>query len=198
VLDQELDVRGLRKPDKHPTIFASYDRIDVGDAIVVINNHDPKHLRDEFELEHPGGYGWEYLDSEADLWRIRISKRASTSLPRLLCHTATVGAPSEASVAGAVWRLPMATRDLDSNVIQLPAGAAIDGHAGPDNDVLIHVIDGDGQLTTELGTVDLTPGALIWLPRRSRRQFTAGASGLRYLTVHQRRKSLALQLAPTR
>jgi hypothetical protein len=55
-----------------------------------------------------------------------------------------------------------------------------------------------GQLTTELGNrVDLEPGALVWLPRRSRRQFSAGPAELRYRTVHQRREALVLH-APVR
>ena len=50
-----------------------------------------------------------------------------------------------------------------------------------------------GQLTTELGNrVGLEPGALVWLPRRSRRQFSAGPAELRYRTVHQRREALVL------
>lgn len=190
--DHELDVRALRKPDKHPTIFATYERLAVGDAFVLVNKHDPKHLREEFELEYPGGYTWQYLESGPDIWRIRIGRLASTSLPRLLGNTTTVGDETEPNAAGAIWRLPMNTRDLDSNVIQLPAHACIDAHAGPDIDVLIHVIDGSGQLTTELGTLDLIPGTLAWMPRRSLRQLHAGANGLRYLTVHQRRKALAL------
>lgn len=188
--DQELDVRDLRKPDKHPAIFATYDGLDVGDAFILVNNHDPKHLRDEFEIEHPRGYTWQYLESGPDVWRIRIGRLASTSLPQVLVNTATV--EPEPGASGAVWHLPMNTRDLDSNIIRLPAHAAIDTHFGPDIDVLIHVIDGSGQLTTELDTLELTPGALVWLPRRSRRQFNAGADGLNYLTVHQRRKALAL------
>ena len=55
-----------------------------------------------------------------------------------------------------------------------------------------------GQLTTELGNrVDLEPGALVWLPRRSRRQFSAGSAELRYRTLHQRREALVLH-APVR
>jgi len=55
-----------------------------------------------------------------------------------------------------------------------------------------------GQLTTELGNrVDLEPGALVWLSRRSRRQFSAGPAELRYRTVHQRREALVLH-APVR
>jgi uncharacterized protein (DUF2249 family) len=190
--DQELDVRTIREPDRHPTIFATYEQLATGESLVLVSNHDPSQLRDEFAIEHPGGHRWEYIESGPDIWRIRIDKLASTSLPRLLCDTTAIGALADDRVTGAMWKLPMAERDLDSNIIYLPAGAAIDAHDGPDVDVLIHVIDGGGRLATELDAFDLTPGALVWLPRRSRRQFTAGSDGLRYLTVHQRRKNVAV------
>ncbi|HEX5993987.1 MAG TPA: DUF2249 domain-containing protein [Jiangellales bacterium] len=197
--DPELDVRPLRKPDKHPAIFAAYDNLAVGESFVLVNNHDPKHLREEFDTDHPGGYGWEYLDRSPAAWRIRISKRAATSLPRILHNTTdaphTNGDPD---ATGAVWKLQMRQRDLDSNIIQLPPTGTIKAHKGPDVDVLIHVLHGSGQLTSEVGTLDLRPGDLVWLPRRSQRQLTAGPHGLTYLTVHQRRQALVLDTAPQR
>lgn len=193
--DSELDVRQLRKPDKHPTIFATYAALGVGESFVLVNNHDPKHLRAEFDADHPGSYGWEYAERGPEVWRVRISKLASTPLPRILANTndLVAAARSDADATGAVWRLEARDRDLDSNVIALPAGGGIDSHTGPDLDVLIHVLSGGGRLTTETGAVDLVPGALLWLPRRSRRQFAAGPDGLRYLTVHQRRQALVLE-----
>ena len=189
--DNELDVRALRKPDKHPTIFATYAALAVGESFVLVNNHDPKHLRDEFDSDLPGSYGWEYVEKGPQVWRIRVSKLTSTPLPRILANTTELTADADAT--GAVWKLQARERDLDSNVIALPAGGTIDSHAGPDLDVLIHVLSGSGRLTTETGTIDLSPGALLWLPRRSRRQFAAGPDGLRYLTVHQRRQALVLE-----
>lgn len=53
----ELDVRQLRKPDKHSTIFTGYAALAVGEAFVLVNNHDPKHLRAEFDVDYPGSYG---------------------------------------------------------------------------------------------------------------------------------------------
>ncbi|MGH3246710.1 MAG: DUF2249 domain-containing protein [Trebonia sp.] len=193
--DHELDVRPLRKPDKHPAIFQSYRDVPVGESLLLVNDHDPRHLRDEFEVEHPGGYAWEYLAKEPGDWRIRITKLASTPLPRILADTSAPGG-AEADATGVTWKLRMRERDLDSNIIALAPGATIDAHAGPDIDVLIHVLAGSGQLTTELDTLELRAGALTWLPRRSRRQFTAGAEGLRYLTVHQRRQALTLMSKP--
>jgi uncharacterized protein (DUF2249 family)/quercetin dioxygenase-like cupin family protein len=197
VTEQELDVRPLRKPDKHPTIFRTFDELGVGESFVLVNNHDPKHLRDEFEVEHPGGYSWEYLERGPKQWRIRIGKLTSTPLPRVLCDTTAVGNGS-ADATGAVWTLPVRERDLDSNIIRLDATRTIEAHHGPDLDVLVHVLSGGGRLETEAGSVELAPGSLLWLPRRSRRQFTAGPEGLRYLTVHRRRQSLTLEPPPSR
>lgn len=190
----ELDVRGMHKPDKHPTIFATYTALPVNGAFVLINDHDPKHLHEEFEAEHPGSYGWDYLNREIRDWRIKITKTASTPLPRVLVDTSRIdvdAAPADA--AGVVWKLQPRERDLDSTIVVLSAGTEGDAHTGPDLDSLVHVVAGSGTLVTELGTVDLTPGLVLWLPRRSRRQFIAGAEGLQYLSVHQRRRALGLQ-----
>jgi len=190
----ELDVRELPKPRKHPTIFATYSDLPVGGAFVLVNNHDPKHLRDEFDDDYPGSHEWTYLQRGPKEWRIRIGKRTAAALPQVLLNTAEAPEDRDADLTGAVWNIPVAERDLDSNVIALPPGGGIDSHTGPDLDVLIHVLDGSGRLTTELDSeLDLKPGDLLWLPRRSRRKFSAGPQGLRYLTVHRRRKALDLQ-----
>lgn len=189
---QELDVRGLRKPDKHPAIFQAYDALEVGGFLDLVNDHDPNHLREEFEVDHPGSHSWEYLDEGPDAWRIRITKLGSTPLPRVLCDTTAVVADAEPDAAGALWKLAMRTRDLDSNLIQLPPFGTVEAHVGPDLDVLVHVVYGTGLLTSELDVLELHAGSLLWLPRRSQRAFSAGADGLQYLTVHQRRQGLSL------
>lgn len=118
-------------------------------------------------------------------------------LPQLLVDTAALSTDqTDPDAGGAIWKLQVRRRDLDSNVIALPPEGRIEAHDGPDLDVLVHVLAGSGQLGTESGELTLAAGALLWLPRRSRRSFTAGPEGLRYLTVHQRRQALLLQ--PTR
>ena len=59
--DLLLDVRAVRKPDKHPQIFEQFNALAVGESFVLINNHDPKHLREEFATDHPGEFSWQYL-----------------------------------------------------------------------------------------------------------------------------------------
>jgi len=187
-----LDVSEVPKPERHPLIFARFRSLGVGESFVLRNDHDPRHLREEFERELPGAYRWEYLSSEPGDWRIRLTRLSSTPLPRVLVRT---DGPLAEGVAGAAWSIPVADRDLDANIIVLPPGDGIDVHVGPDVDVLVHVLDGSGVLLTELGEVALEPGALVFLPRRSRRGFRAEASGLRYLTVHRKRESLLLRPA---
>ena len=102
--DNELDVRRLRKPDKHPTIFATYAALAAGESFVLVNNHDPKHLREEFDADHPGSYAWEYIEKGPNVWRIRITRLTSTPLPRILANTNDV-ARTDPDAIGAAWRL---------------------------------------------------------------------------------------------
>ncbi len=74
--DQVLDVRGMPKIEKHPAIFTVYDALPVGAGFVLVNDHDPKHLREEFEAGQAGAFGWEYVNREIRDWRIRITKLA--------------------------------------------------------------------------------------------------------------------------
>lgn len=191
--EQVLDVRGMRKPDKHPAIFAAFDSLAAGEAFVLVNDHDPRHLHDEFEADRPGSFSWAYVNSEPRDWQIRIGKLTSTALPRIVADTSRLAAETgDLEGAGAVWALSVRDRDLDANVVALRPHETIDTHAGPDLDVLIHVLGGAGKLGTESDSIALAPGALVWLPRRSVRSFTAGSEGLRYLTVHRRRQALVL------
>lgn len=112
-------------------------------------------------------------------------------LPRIVGDSGAAGelAPGR---GGSAWRLEPADRGLDANVIVLPPGDAIAEHEGPDLDVLIHVLAGSGALGTEGGEIPLAPGALVWLPPRSRRRVEAGAEGLRYFSVHRRKQGLSI------
>ncbi len=191
-----LDVRSVPKPQRHPQIFARFASMEPLASFILVNGHDPKHLREEFERDHPGAYDWTYLES-GPVWRIRITRLAASDLPRILSNTdalVTHKAGSE-DVSGAVWKLEMSRRDLDANVIHLPPDGRIESHQGPDLDVLMHVLAGSGTLVHALYSLLLTSGSLIWLPRRSQRSIAAGAGGMTYLTVHPRRPGLSIDTA---
>lgn len=122
-----------------------------------------------------------------------MSENEPEMTPQMLVNTEDLLAAADDDAAGAVWKLQQPHRDLDSNVIALPAAGRIERHAGPEVDVLIHVLAGTGTLHTAAEDLDLQPGGLIWMPKGARRGFTAGQSGLRYLTVHRKRQALNLQ-----
>ena len=195
MVEAELDARILPKPEKHKTIFATFAKLGVGEAFVLLNDHEPEPLRLEFEREHPGSFGWEYLEKgqeRGELWRTKISKLSSTAVPWILTNTASCGDGVEPDPAGVVWKLEVQGRELDAEVTSLAAHQDTGMHTGPEMDALIHVLSGDGQLITELTTIELAPGALLFMPKRSRRQFSAGCDGLRYLTIHQKRQFIGL------
>jgi uncharacterized protein (DUF2249 family) len=82
----ELDVRQVPKPQRHPMIFARFDALAAGESFVLVNSHDPVHLREEFARDRPGAYDWRYLEGSQPerLWRIRIIRITDADLPRLL------------------------------------------------------------------------------------------------------------------
>jgi uncharacterized protein (DUF2249 family)/quercetin dioxygenase-like cupin family protein len=191
----ELDVRSLPKPQRHPHIFTRFASLEPLASFILVNGHDPKHLREEFERDHQGAYEWTYLES-GPVWRIRITRLAASDLPRILYDTdALVTQEVGSDLSGAVWKLEMSHRDLDANVIHLQPNGRIESHQGPDLDVLMHVLAGSGTLVHALDSLRLTSGSLIWLPRRSQRSIAAGAGGMTYLTVHPRRPGLSIDTA---
>ena len=188
---ETIDVRTVPKPERHPLIMAAYQRLDVGSGLILINDHEPKNLKIEMEAEFAEALGWEPQPAEDGDFRVLISKRAATPLPRVLADVGELGGVAENS--GSMWQLQPQQRDLDANIIALSPGGEIKEHRGPELDVLIHVLDGGGTLETELTTIPLTPGQIVWLPRRSQRRFLADATlGLKYFSVHQRKQGLTI------
>ena len=71
-----LDVRVIPPREKHPTIFDTFKSLSAGEAFVLVNDHDPKPLRYQFEYEHGGKFGWDYLEQGPSVWRVQISRTA--------------------------------------------------------------------------------------------------------------------------
>jgi uncharacterized protein (DUF2249 family) len=72
----DLDVRDLPPARRHATIFDACQALLPGAGLVLINDHDPKPLRYQFEAEHPGEFTWDYLQAGPDVWRVRIGRAA--------------------------------------------------------------------------------------------------------------------------
>lgn len=72
-----VDVRTIAPRDRHPLIFGTFSKLLPGEALLLVNDHDPKPLYYQFQAEHGGEFRWEYLESGPDVWRVRIDRVAS-------------------------------------------------------------------------------------------------------------------------
>lgn len=77
--DPELDVRTLAPAQRHESIFATFLALEVGGALVLVNDHDPKPLRYQFDAEYAGDFTWDYLESGPRVWRVRIARVAANA-----------------------------------------------------------------------------------------------------------------------
>ncbi|MEU5835634.1 hypothetical protein ABZ820_18435 [Streptomyces diacarni] len=117
---------------------------------------------------------------------------SNVPVPMPLCDVVALAAEEDAG-AGAVWRLTEPGRQLDANLVHVPAGRHIETHVEPDLDVLLLVVRGSGTLGTAQDPRPLREGGLIWLPHGSSRSVTAGEDGMSYLTVHRRRPGMRIR-----
>lgn len=74
--DTTLDVRSEPPTRRHSLIFDTYTALGSGDGFELVNDHDPKPLRYQFEAEHPGEFTWDYLEQGPEVWRVRIGRPA--------------------------------------------------------------------------------------------------------------------------
>lgn len=196
--DDIVDVRSLAERHITRRVLDVYTSLAKGGSLVVVAKHQPTGLREALNREFAGALSWEVLSDTHDDHRVRVTKRASTALPRVVADTTTLLETSDQQAGGSIWQLEPGARGLDSNIIALPPNAEIAEHIGPNLDVLIFVLAGAGELYTELSTIPLEYGALVWLPRKAQRRIAAGPEGLRYLTVHQRKPTLNISAKPGR
>lgn len=71
----DLEVRHLAPAQRHELILETCTALPLGDAIVLINDHDPKPLYYQFEAEFPGQFSFSYLESGPEVWRVEIARK---------------------------------------------------------------------------------------------------------------------------
>ncbi|RJQ43118.1 MAG: DUF2249 domain-containing protein [Gaiellales bacterium] len=70
----ELDIRPVPPPKRHPMIFETFDGMEPGQAIRLINDHDPKPLHYTFMHEREGSFEWSSQESGPEKWVALIRK----------------------------------------------------------------------------------------------------------------------------
>jgi uncharacterized protein (DUF2249 family) len=69
-----LDVREMVPRERHARIFETFERLEAGEAFVLVNDHDPKPLYYQFSFERAGTFTWKYLEEGPEVWRVEIGK----------------------------------------------------------------------------------------------------------------------------
>ena len=71
---EELDLRNVPRPLRHPLIFAKFDALPIGGSMRLLNDHDPIPLNHQLETIRPEQALWEYEERGPGLFRIRITR----------------------------------------------------------------------------------------------------------------------------
>lgn len=70
----QVDARIYPPRDKHNVIFQTFNDLKKGEAMELINDHDPRPLHYQFLAEYEGKFQWEYLEQGPEVWRVAIGK----------------------------------------------------------------------------------------------------------------------------
>ena len=57
-------------------IFHTFEALQPGEALELVNDHDPFPLRNQFNFMKRGQFSWDYLEEGPQLWRVRIARVA--------------------------------------------------------------------------------------------------------------------------
>ena len=72
---ETLDLRPMPPFQRHEKIFQVWDSLKPGEALKIINDHDPKPLWYQFEVEYKDKYAWDYEQKGPRDWIVKISKK---------------------------------------------------------------------------------------------------------------------------
>ena len=82
-----VDVRSIPPRERHPLIFGTFDTLAPGEALLLVNDHDPKPLYYQFQAESRGDFTWDYLEAGPEVWQVRIGRaEAGTPVARSCGH----------------------------------------------------------------------------------------------------------------
>lgn len=69
-----VDARQYATRDRHRVIVETFEALQSGAKMELINDHDPKPLYYEFKAERDGTFTWQYLEQGPKVWRVIIKK----------------------------------------------------------------------------------------------------------------------------
>lgn len=82
-----VDVRGVALRAQHPLIFSTFRNLAVNQSMELVDDHDPRPLYAQLQVEMPGGFTWNYFEWGPQIWRIRIGRLATWWADGQCCGT---------------------------------------------------------------------------------------------------------------
>jgi uncharacterized protein (DUF2249 family) len=71
----QIDARQYAPKDKRKAIDRTFEALNPGEKMELINDYDPKPLYHLFNSEIPNKFSWEYLEEGPEVWRVAIEKK---------------------------------------------------------------------------------------------------------------------------
>jgi uncharacterized protein (DUF2249 family) len=72
-----LDLRPLPSARKRAALIATFDRLPVGDAFILVNDDNPRDLCTCLDAERPNQSEWTYLRDGPYVWHVHITRQSS-------------------------------------------------------------------------------------------------------------------------
>lgn len=73
-----IDLRTLAPRDRHSLVFSTFKALQPGEAMELINDHNPQPLLGQFESGLFGAFSWSPLETGPEQWRVQIAKPLET------------------------------------------------------------------------------------------------------------------------
>jgi len=72
--ETKLNASVIPPRERHPKIFQQFEALAPGESFILVNDHDPKPLFYQFQMEREGQFSWDYLQNGPEEWQVRIGK----------------------------------------------------------------------------------------------------------------------------
>ncbi len=109
-----FDVRPIPCNVKHGQTFQRWRDLAVGEFFALLNDHDPKPLKYQFDAEFTNAFSWEYLEQGPEEFRVKITKLKATGD----CEPKAAAAAPVA--AGTVTETTADTQEIDVRGFEPP------------------------------------------------------------------------------
>ncbi|HLT78709.1 MAG TPA: DUF2249 domain-containing protein [Ferrovibrio sp.] len=75
--EETIDVRFVAPPMRNALILGNAMRLSLGEALLFVDDHDPKPVLYQLRNGFPSSFRWKYRAKGPDVWQICISRTAA-------------------------------------------------------------------------------------------------------------------------